>query len=254
MICISFGNIETIKLLKYLKKIDFAEIRLDLLYDLNPENIKKIFSFAKNNQKSLIVTFRKNTGQKFHFSQQNLTEGYSNTQIKYIKLAIEHGAEYVDIALNSEKNLIKELRDYTLNKGVKLILSYHNFESTPDLYYLIKIVKTGFSHQADFVKIATKINHTEDISKLISLLNKDIYSRDIFKIFGIYKSEYSQTFSKSIIPVGLGDKGKILRILYKNFGIPFTYASFNKNFQTADGQIEYMTLIKYQKYFKTILK
>lgn len=88
-------------------------------------------------------------------------QGSETERIGYLETAIDLGAAYVDI----------ELRHYVAldKKNTKLIVSYHDFEKTPP--DLQEIYDEILATNADIVKIATKENSEDDVSRMLRLLS-----------------------------------------------------------------------------------
>lgn len=205
MICVSIGE-KTIKsCLNALKDVGFAEIRLDKIEDLTMEGLKEII----NMNKRLLITFRPG----------NIDE---SLRIQYLSKAIELGVNYLDIEIESEEKTIKSLNDKAEKFNTKLIVSYHNYKETPPIDDLLNIVKKAKKLGASLVKIATYVNEKEDNFKLIRLLEKE----------------------QGTIIIGMGNIGKISRIMSVILGSPFTFASMSDKKNTADGQIEYLKMKK----------
>jgi 3-dehydroquinate dehydratase-1 len=72
-------------------------------------------------------------------------------------------------------------------------------------------------------KIATHVNVNRDNSKILSL----------------YKAP------GRLVAIGMGDLGRISRIVAPFLGAEFTYASLNEDVATAPGQISYEKLNKF---------
>ena len=100
----------------------------------------------------------------------------------------------------------------------KIILSFHNFEKTPEIKELKLLIDRMREYNVEVLKIATMINKTQDIKNLFQiLLNKK-------------KNE-------KMIVVGMGKKGQITRILGPLLGSFSTFASTIYG-ETAPGQID----------------
>ena len=218
MICVSINEKNYNNAIEIASLYDFAEIRIDLLETVENKIVKKIFSSHKN----LIATYRKK-------------DESDAKRLSILKTAIESGAAYIDIDINEGKKFIsfaKSLckdKNQQLSKGRKntnLIISYHNFEETPTLDILDKVITEAIANGADIVKIACTIKNKTDIERLLSL--PDYYS------------------PVKIVIAGMGEKGGRVRVLAETAGSFFTYASHDKKSSTAEGQLDYKTLVKEQ--------
>jgi len=164
----------------------------------------------KNLSKKDLILIRKRTKKEVIFTSR---------QREIILKALNLGFNYVDVELSliSELNLPKRGKN-------KIILSFHDFEKTPNIQDLTTIVSRMRKCNVGISKIATVVNNDQDIKNLLLiLLNKK-------------KDE-------KIIVVGMGEKGKITRILGPLLGSFLTFAStpFGK---TAQGQINITKLKK----------
>jgi len=105
----------------------------------------------------------------------------------------------------------------------ELIISYHNFDHTPEKQDLELIMDECYFKSADIAKIACRVFSPFDVARLFSL--------------------YEKTGRKIII--GMGNPGKITRLAAAMLGAEFTYCSVSDESKTAEGQIDYKTMIKF---------
>ena len=133
---------------------DVVEIRLDQLIQEN-ELKTKISSINK----PLLLTCR----HPKEGGDNNISEPLKRVSI--IEPLLSH-ASAIDIEIstaNEMKNLITEAK----SKNIQVVLSYHNFETTPNLAELKTIATEAKDKGADIIKIATTTN---TIQELITLL------------------------------------------------------------------------------------
>jgi len=199
MICISINEPNFDKCIESARKYELAEIRIDLC-KLNIEQVQKIFSEHNN----LIATCR---------------PGYLNEKerIDILKEAIKAGAKYVDIEYETSYANQQEIINTANQYKCDAIISYHNFNETPSQKQLEIIVEQCFSCGADIVKIACMVNKIEDNSILLSLYQN----------------------GKRMVVFGMGELGKISRIISPFLGAEFTFASVDDTLNTAPGQISF---------------
>jgi 3-dehydroquinate dehydratase I len=205
MICVSLADKDPVVCLDRIGKLDVAEIRIDLCL-LDDESIKTIFSCRKK----LIATCRPGV-----YSQEE--------RMHKLKLAVESGATFLDLEFEADEAYRNEMLEFAHLHQCDVIISYHNYEGTPELDELEKIMAKAFAYGADIAKIATMVNVNRDNSKILSL----------------YKAP------GRLIAIGMGELGKISRIVAPFLGAEFTYASLSEDNQTAPGQISYEKLNKY---------
>ncbi len=202
-ICVSIANTSFHDILITLEEVGMAEIRIDLL-DLMPNQLEMVFSSHKN----LIATCRQGR--------------YDDAQrASILARAIEAGAAWVDLEIETSPEWRKPLIDLARSKKCKVIISWHCFGKTPDDKEIIDIVDSLYAAGADVAKIACLSNNIADSSRILGLYSK--YRR--------------------LVALGMGDAGKITRIAALSLGAPFTFASVMGN-STAPGQIDYMELEK----------
>lgn len=167
------------------------------LLQLSDEQIKAIIDLSTS-----VVTCRSG-----YYSDQE--------RLSFFENAMEAGAKYIDIELEAENSLTEKLSAACKAQNVRLIVSYHNYEETPAFNYLEYIYNQCIARGAGVVKIATQVNSREDIKNLIRLYDKP----------------------EPLIAIGMGEAGKVTRVLAPFLGAPFTYAAPDKGEQTAPGQI-----------------
>jgi 3-dehydroquinate dehydratase I len=209
MICVSIGNVGLKHCTELLYKLDCAEIRLDLM-ELTIEEVEQLFAVPC----TLVATCR--PGKYSHEERLHL-----------LTKAIRHGAQYVDIEFEAETRLLKVIKNEAKDKGVKLIISYHDFNVTPSYEELERIIVQSRVMGADLVKIAVMAKSKEDCATILSLYQKH----------------------KDIIAFGMGEAGMITRVAAPLLGADFTFAALDDAHATAPGQL---TVEKMQKIYKTL--
>jgi 3-dehydroquinate dehydratase type I len=201
MICVSIAEEGLDRCLAAIADMSFAEIRLDLTRLSLPE-IRQLFS----QHPALIATCRKN----------NLSDAERKAMLL---TAVEAGAAYVDVDLESDTSFRDDIVSAARARNCQVIMSYHNFDKTPEKPTLSAIIDQCFA-LGNMAKIACMVNSAQDGARLLGLLDDN----------------------RKIIVVGMGDKGKVVRCASVLLGSPFTFASFRHDAQTAPGQIDRATL------------
>jgi 3-dehydroquinate dehydratase-1 len=203
MICASLAEASLAECLTALEGLALAEMRLDRMEGLSLEDVATLFSYHKR----LIATCRPG--------------GFSDDARKARLLAaVAAGAAYVDIELESKDGYREEIITKAREFGCEIIVSFHDYEKTPDRKTLSAIVEGSFLKGADIVKIACTVRSERDNARLLGLLD------DLRKI----------------VVIGMGEKGRITRVAAPFLGSPFTFASLAEGRQTAEGQIDKATL------------
>ena len=197
MICTALSEKNTEACIKMASMYELAEIRIDLA-GFNVEQVKKVFSSHKN----LVATCR--------------PENYTDDKRKeLLKTAIKAGAGYVDVEIESDKDFIDEIKRTASENHCSLIISYHNYEETPSKTELESIVSECFFLGADVAKVACMVNEIKDNANILSLF----------------------TLGKRIVALGMGELGKITRVITPFLGAEFTFAAPDSGEGTAPGQI-----------------
>ena len=197
MICVSIGKMPFITCLKLVSMWDLVEIRLDLL-ELTPKDIDVLSMQCRQ----WIATCRPGS----HTERERTV---------LLAAAIRAGATYVDIEYEAETEYRKTLVDLAKKKRCKVIISYHNFELTPDIETLNRIILASKEMGADCVKLAVTANSSKDCARIMS----------------IYEHH------DNMLAFAMGEAGKITRIAAPFLGAEFTFVSVDEANKTAPGQL-----------------
>ena len=197
MICVSLAHMDFDTCLRYAGNEPFVEFRFDLL-DAGPAQVISLVSKSRR----CIATCR----------HGKMTE---NNRFMILQTALEAGADFVDLDLESDLHFIEDLIPTARSKGSDVIVSYHDFEKTPQAEELERIVSDCRTAGADLVKIACQVNQREDLVHLFHLYRHNV----------------------RMVVIGMGEKGVISRVAAPFLGAEFTYASPGDGQETAPGQI-----------------
>jgi 3-dehydroquinate dehydratase/shikimate dehydrogenase len=96
----------------------------------------------------------------------------------------------------------------------KIIVSYHNYDETPDLESVLQMLKEAHP-QAHFYKIATRARSTLDSLRMLKFLQNH----------------------PKVIGLCMGDLGMVTRICAPLFQVPLTYAPLHEEDKNAPGQL-----------------
>lgn len=208
-ICVSLAHVPFELCVQTLKRYPLVEIRMDAL-DFSRDQFREIFQLHPN----LIATYRPGVVDE-------------SQRVELLKNALEWGANYADIEFDSSQEYREEITRYAGHRNKKIILSYHNYTTTPPLQELERVLNQMFQKGTHIAKIACMVNMPSHNAELLSLYSK----------------------YKDIISIGMGAKGKITRIAAPLLGAPFTYASL-KNFPSAPGQFAVDEMIELMNLFE----
>ena len=196
-ICVSIGEMPYIDTLRLAAMYPLVEIRLDLL-KLDPEKIDILALQCRQ----WIATCR----------PCNLSD---HDRTILLAAAIRSGATYVDIEYESTLEYRQPLIDLAQKHNCKVIISYHNFETTPDIETLNQIIQNSTSMGADLVKIAVTAHTPADNARIISLY----------------------CYHTNIVAFAMGEVGRVTRITTPFVSDKFTFASVDEENITAPGQL-----------------
>ncbi|XP_024181354.1 bifunctional 3-dehydroquinate dehydratase/shikimate dehydrogenase, chloroplastic isoform X1 [Rosa chinensis] len=187
---------------------DLVEIRLDHLKVFNcNQDVKTLID-----QSALptLFTYR----PKWEGGQY---DGDEKSRLDALRLAMELGADYIDVELQVAQEFIGSIQDKKPEK-LKIIVSSHNYQETPSVEALGNLVAKIQATGADIVKIAT---FALDIT-------------DVARIFQI--TVHSQVSNVPIIGLVMGERGLISRILCAKFGGYLTFGTIDSGAVSAPGQ------------------
>jgi 3-dehydroquinate dehydratase type I len=182
---------------------DLMEVRLD--YMKNPGYLKQI---REATTLPLIATNRLQ-------EQGGLWGGTEKDRVQVLLSACEAGFDYVDLELCTDSVL--ELGEQLKSLGAKLILSHHDFKSTPPMQGLRSIMREEFAAGADICKIVGTAKDRDDNLTYLKFLHEN---PDI-----------------SLVSFGMGTEGVLSRVFSPLFGGVYTYASTNEGEESAPGQL-----------------
>ncbi|KAK6803546.1 hypothetical protein RDI58_001330 [Solanum bulbocastanum] len=184
---------------------DLVEVRVDSLKSFNPR--PDIDTLIKQCPLPTLFTYRP-TWEGGQYA------GDEMSRLDALQLAMELGADYIDVELKAIDKFNNALHG---NKSAKckLIVSSHNYESTPSAEDLGNLVAKIQASGADIVKFATT---AQDIT-------------DVARVFQI--TVHSQV---PIIAMVMGEKGLMSRILCPKFGGYLTFGTLEVGKVSAPGQ------------------
>ncbi len=232
-ICISIaekGFVACKQALAKIAKTDLAEIRLDKAA-ISEFDIAKIFSSRKN----LIATCRPSENQDQ--TQSSISDPSDLKRKTLLLAAISAGASYVDIELESNDRYQKELIAAAKKRGCKVIISYHDYQKTPSRAGLDAVVESCFDAGADIAKIACMV-----------ATDAAAADRDASRLLGLLDDK------RKLVVIGMGERGRIVRIVAPLLGSIFAFVSPGKGKETALGQLTRNELVRVQGVLQKTLR
>ncbi|XAR54585.1 3-dehydroquinate dehydratase [Bertholletia excelsa] len=187
---------------------DLVEVRLDSLKSFTPH--RDIETLIRKCPLPTLFTYRPTW-------EGGLYEGDEKSRLDALQLAMELGADYVDVELK----VANEFSGFMQGKKpakCKVIISSHNYQDTPSVEDLGNLVANIQAAGADIVKIATTAVDITDVAR-------------IFQI-----TVHSQVRSVPIIGLVMGERGLMSRILCPKFGGYLTFGTLDSGIVSAPGQ------------------
>lgn len=183
-----------------------VELRIDWL-----SRVPELNRLLKDRPTPTIVTCRRK-------EDYGRWKGNEDERITLLRSAIVAGVEFVDL----EVDVAKEIPRYGKTRR---IVSYHNFEETPD--DLNRIHEEMSECDADVIKIVTMANTPVDGVRMLKLVQES-----------------------GVPTVGfcMGEFGLFTRVLCGKYGSPFTYASFSSERELAPGQLSFKDMVEIYRY------
>ena len=185
-----------------IKGADILEFRIDALK--NPD-ISEIKNTIEEINFPMIATNRIN-------SEGGSFKGSEEERINILYECCDL-VDYVDIELQSDDAHITKIHD----TGVTTIVSYHDFEKTPDLNEINYIVEKE-QKLGDIAKVAFMPENLEDTLTILAVLSH----------------------CENTIAISMGDLGSYTRVMASKFNSPITFAAGRD--ATAPGQIDIETM------------
>jgi 3-dehydroquinate dehydratase-1 len=134
--------------------------------------------------------------------------------------------DLIDLELASGPEMIRPLQGETRAAGVKMILSYHDFDRTPDGDILLEKLQAAEQAGADIAKIAVMPANCQDV---LTLLGAACEAR-------------LRHLQIPLIAIAMGVDGRISRVFGGQFGSDITFASCGA--ASAPGQLSIEDLRK----------
>lgn len=182
--------------------VGLAEVRLDLMGSFD------ITELVKQSPIPLVVTYRPTReGGKY--------VGEESTRLDVLRAAIDAGAAYIDIEIDS----LGAITDWQKGK-TKVIASHHDFETTPS--NLLEQYRE-LREQCDVVKLVGTAKNVKDNLAVFELLREA---------------------DSPVVTMAMGETGRMTRILAPYFeSCAFTYGAASEQEATAPGQMSVQTMI-----------
>lgn len=189
----------------HIQGADCVELRIDHLKIFNPQ--VDLQTLVKSRTLPVIVTYRPKW-------EGGAYEGNEEIRLNTLRLALEMGADYVDVELQAAPDFLSSISNKKPENG-KIIVSNHNYKVTPSLEDLSVLVARIQATGADIVKIATTATDITDVARIFQVL------------------AHCQV---PILALVMTEKGLISRLLCAKFGGYLTFGTLGAGKESAPGQ------------------
>lgn len=203
-------------------KLDLVEVRIDHFDEVeNLESVKNLVKELRDILKNIpmLFTFRslKEGGEK-----EVSTDYYKTLNIETAKTGL---VDLIDVELFTGDDIVKEIVEKAHEAGVKVVMSNHDFNKTPEREEIVRRLCRMQELNADLPKIAVMPKSTGDVLKLLCATNDMV-------------TKYAET---PIITMSMGGLGVISRISGETFGSALTFGAAGT--ASAPGQIDINNLV-----------
>lgn len=209
-ICIALGLPDVPALLEHAHREaqsgeGFLEFRLDYL-DSPERGAEAIADFLKQFPECIILATCRRHQNHGRFN------GSTDEQFRILELAMRRGAQAVDVEIETAEAAAEQTA--ALREFGRVIVSYHNYENTPQLDPLIKRLTRI---PADAYKLVTTARKPSDTGRILAAAKS--------------------SGRRQMIVLAMGELGFPSRVLAPAFGGVFTYAAPISTEGTAAGQV-----------------
>jgi len=189
-----------------LEKVDVIEVRLDLMAEPDVALCCGLF-----NQPLLFTNRPVWEGGAFN--------GIEDDRVRTLFAAVDLQAAYVDFELRADPQLRGQLLKDMQSSPTRMILSWHDFKSTPTTKELAGILQQMMDSGAHIGKIVTTAHAPADVLRVLRLQEKVM----------------AEGFPLSCFC--MGEAGRISRVATLYLGGYMTYGALSDALETAPGQL-----------------
>ena len=181
------------------------------------ERLSKLLSRLQERLQEVILLFtirsESEGGEKLGFKEPCVND--INEYVIQNKLA-----DIVDLELFSGEERVSELCELAKENGVSIIMSNHDFNTTPDIEEMIN-------------RLCRMQELGADIAKLAVMPENKLQIMDLLKATVVMSGQYAKV---PIVTMSMGKNGAVSRITGQIFGSAITFACLEN--ASAPGQIE----------------
>lgn len=203
-----------LKIESFCDKTDIFELRVDALEKISQEELEKFLKNLKDDLK-LIFTIRS-------FKEGGFKRISLDIRKNWILWAIRKPFYLVDIEWLLFKNYYEEISK-NLSNYEGILVSYHNFKKKPKNKYLKNLLKEMKEKGVKKAKIVCWVKDEGEAEELLELI------------------DFGKNLGMEVISFGMGENGKLSRVICLLKGAPFTYVCCHREEAVAPGQLDYFS-------------
>jgi 3-dehydroquinate dehydratase-1 len=209
MLCVSITEktVEDCIMTIQSSEADLFEHRIDFL-----DSVQDLGKMYLDSERPIIATCRP-ASQGGHFT------GTETERIGLLLEALNLGASYVDIEIETLPLLQDIFQDAITETGARLILSKHFYHSTPPISVLEQTLTVMQELGADLAKIVTMASSISDCLAVLQLYT------------------IAPKWNPQLLSFAMGDLAKFTRVCALLAGAPFMYVAQDHGKAAASGQI-----------------
>lgn len=212
-LCGCLADVSAEQITRYLQYpgIDLLEWRLDhFLRDHSmKETLDAMALLSESPRHPIVVTNRPK-------AEGGMFEGPEELRVDIIKRAAAAGAEWADLELRTSRDVVEWIQ----SRGVRALISHHDFSGTPDRASLQRLAKEMAGRGTNAIKIVTYAHAPEDNLRVLDLIP-----------FGRHE------LGIGVIAFCMGPLGRWSRFACLFLGSPWTYVQLPGSSPSAPGQL-----------------
>ena len=215
-ICVSVARPNADEVLACLEnnrsEADLFEVRLDAL-----QTIPDLKIFRRATDRPLLFTCRPEW-------EGGLFKGEEEQRLQLLEGAVKAGADIIDLELRASEEMRGKLLAACAASSCGLLLSWHDFSTTPSSQGLLQLFQQMYRSGAHFGKIVTTARDFKDVLRVLALQKE------------------AAEMSFPLVAFCMGEIGKISRLATLELGGFMTYAAPVAGAATAPGQLSASSL------------
>jgi len=160
-------------------------------------------------------------------------KGEEDARLEILRDGIEEGVTCIDLEFSTPRSLRDPLVADAKALGVTVLVSHHNFSTTPHPDLLMKTAEHILDSGCDIAKLVSFAKSPNHAMRMLDFL---VRSRKMISV--------------PIIAFAMGEAGRITRLISPIFGSPWIYAGVDK--KTAPGQLDLVTAKEWVRELKAM--